>query len=207
MFPASALRSKPLPDRILEWSGHIYLMFAASYAIGLGVVLWQNPTPYPLRAVLLDSVVVMALLSPFVAVCYSIPVFLICLACTAYEAMVPAGVRPSWRRSTAWPSEPILLPATSKPASPSRRKPLSDRFIEFMDWPGHPYLMLIVAYAVALGLMLWPDSGDPLWVALIASVPLMVIVSPFVLVFYCISSFLIGIALKVYEAMQAPLPD
>lgn len=91
------------------------------------------------------------------------------------------------------------------PASALRPKPLSDRFL---DWPGHSYLMLIVSYAIALGLMLWPDPSEfPLWIALVASVPGLFLVWPFVLVFYCIAAFLIGLAFVAYEAMRAPLPD
>lgn len=77
-----------------------------------------------------------------------------------------------------------------------------------MGWPGHPYLVLIVSYAIALGLMLWPDPSEfPLWIALVASVPGLFLVLPFVFVFYSAPIFLIGLAFVAYEAMRAPLPD
>ena len=91
------------------------------------------------------------------------------------------------------------------PASELRPKPLSDRFL---DWPGHSYLMLIVSYLAVLVFGLWQNPTEfPLWAALVGSALGMFLVWPFVLVFYCISAFLIGLAFVVYEAMRAPLPD
>lgn len=68
--------------------------------------------------------------------------------------------------------------------------------------------MLLASYAIVLGLMLWPDPSEfPLWAALVASVPGLFLVLPFVFVFYSLPVFLIGLAFAVCEAMRAPLPD